>query len=130
MNDKITSTGMPDAFDRQLGALHGLPDIVKTQPSTIRHIPTLGIGGSQMFVVQTYRQKEIGDTIFLEVAGADGTLRVALPPSVANAIARQRDALTSKSRAKGAAQAVATRKALGIVPGFLKRGARARKEAK
>jgi len=46
-----------------------------------------------------------------------------IPPEVADAIARQRDALTTKSRKRGARQAMETRKAAGWVPNFKKRKA-------
>jgi hypothetical protein len=106
-----------DYFDRQLGALHGLPDVVKTKPSTIRTIPPLGIG-TQIFIVQTYRQHEHGDTIFLEAYGQGGPVRLVLPPKVAAVITRQRDALTEKTRSRAAKAVAEDRKARGITPAF------------
>ena len=108
---------MPDAYDRLLGSLHGLPDVTNTKPSTIRTITPL-LGTSELFSVQTYRQRDRGDTIFLECVSKDGFIRLAIPPAVAKAIARQRDALTGKVRSK-AAKATA-RKAAGQEPGFMK----------
>lgn len=73
------SAGMPDTFDRLFGSLDGLPDVVKTRPTTIRTVPMLGVGGTVMHIVQTVRQQQtrvnkagddVGfslDTIFLEV---------------------------------------------------------------
>ncbi|MDQ6892223.1 MAG: hypothetical protein M3167_06035 [Acidobacteriota bacterium] len=119
-DDLDRSQHMPDLFDRQLGVLHDLPDVVKTKPSTMRHVPPLGVGGSQVFIVQTYRQAEKGDTIFLEVVGNAGTVRVVIPPAVANTIARQRDALTSKTRSKSSTATAAARAEAGILPGFMK----------
>lgn len=98
MKRMLVSPEMPDAFDRQLGALDGLPDVVKTKATTTRTVPPLGVGGSQVFVVQTYRQKDRGDTIFVEVVNNSGAMRLVIPPAVANVIARQRDALTTKVR--------------------------------
>lgn len=115
------SGNLPDAYDRQLGALHGLPDVIRSSASTIRHVPTLGIGGTQMYVVQTYRQKDRGDMIFLEVVGAGGSVRLVLPPSVSNTIARQRDALTAKSRSRAARAVAEDRAARGERPAFLKK---------
>ena len=109
------SGNLPDPFDRQLAALHGLPDILKSAVSTVRTVPPLGIGGSQVFVVQTYRQKERGDLIFIEVVGPE-TIRLVIPPQVANVIARQRDALTTKSRSKAARAQAEERAARGVVP--------------
>lgn len=82
------------------------------------------VGDSRSFSVQTYRQKEKGDTIF-ETVGQGSTIRIALPPEVADVIARQRDQLTARVRSKiGKANAQA-RKDRGELPGFLraKRGA-------
>jgi len=111
--------GLPDAYDRQLAALHDLPDVTRTKPATLRVIPPLGVGGTQLFVVQTLRQRERGDTLFLEVVGSDGSTRVVLPPAVTEAIARQRDALTGKSRSRAASARAADRKARGLLPGFM-----------
>jgi hypothetical protein len=119
MNDE-TSREMPDAFDRLLGSLHGLPDVSSTKPSTMRTITPL-LGTSQMFIVQTYRQRDRGDTIFLECVSKDESIRIALPPAVSEAIARQRDALTGKSRSKAAKATAQARKDRGELPGFMKR---------
>jgi hypothetical protein len=121
MNEQNGSTALPDAFDRQLAQLQGLPDVVRTAVRTIRTIPPLGVGGSQVYIVQTYRQRDMGDTLFLEAAGANGTVRLVLPPAITETIARQRDALSAKNRRLGAREAVKTRAARGIVPAFLKK---------
>jgi hypothetical protein len=113
------SNGMPDAFDRLLSALHDLPDVTRTKAATVRVIPPLGVGGTQMFVVQTLRQRERGDTIFLEVVGTE-LVRVVIPAQVADVIARQRDVLTAKSRSRAAKAAADDRKARGLQPGFMK----------
>ncbi len=110
------SDQMPDTYDRLLGLLADLPDVLKTSPSIVREIKPLGVGGSSTFVVQTVRQAEHGDTIFLEVIDATGTKRIVLPAKVANVIARQRDSLTTMSKRKGAKQAMATRVENGFVP--------------
>jgi hypothetical protein len=127
------SEQMPDSFDRLLGVLDGLPDVVKTKPSTIRTVPLLGVGGSSLHIVQTVRQQimrktkagvevnQSRDTIFLEVVSEGQTVRLAIPPEVANVIARQRDALTAKTRSKAARRLAEDRKARGEVPGFLRK---------
>jgi hypothetical protein len=118
-NDK-DRTGLPDTFDRLIGALHGLPDVVSCKPSTVRALtPILGL--AQTFIIQTYRQREVGDTIFLECVSGEGSFRLALPPQVSDAIARQRDSLTGKSRSKAAKALAAERKERGEVPGFLRK---------
>jgi hypothetical protein len=116
----MTESKMPDAYDRQLAALHNLPDVVKTRPATVRVVPTLGIGGTQIIVVQTIRQAHEGDTIFLEVMGQDGSTRLVLPPKVAALIARQRDALSAKARSKAGRERAEADAAAGIKPGFLR----------
>jgi len=117
--NEINKTGLPETFDRLIGGLHGLPDVVCTAPSTVRAIVPL-IGSAQTFIIQTYRQREQGDTIFLECVSGEGSLRLAIPPKVADVIARQREALTDKSRSKAAKAVAAERKAAGILPGFMK----------
>ena len=114
------SPDMPDAYDRQLASLHDLPDVTRTKAATVRVVPPLGVGGTQVFVVQTYRQAERGDTVFLEVVGSQGVMRIAIPPKVVNTIVRQRDALTAKARSKAATAVAADRKAHGLQPAFLK----------
>jgi hypothetical protein len=108
-----------DSFDRLLGALHGLPDVAVTKPSTIRAVTPM-VGTSELYIVQTYRQREAGDTIFLECVRQEGTVRVAIPPAVADAIARQRDTLTGKSRSRASKATAQARKDRGELPGFLK----------
>ena len=84
---------MTDTFDRVIGSLDGLPDVRHTRPTTVTTVHPL-IGQSQTFVVQTYRQHEQGDTIFVQYIDSEGGDRLVIPPLVADAIARQRDSLT------------------------------------
>ena len=123
----------PSFFDKTLDAMRGLPDTVHTSPSTLRYMPALAIGGSLLYIVQTFRQRDVGDTVFLELASETGNVRLVLPPPVTAILNRQRDALSEKNRKRGARAAVATRKARGIEPAFLKnrarRPARKRKES-
>jgi hypothetical protein len=107
-------------FDRILRSLHGLPDTVHTKPTTIRTL-TAVLELAQTFIVQTYRHKENGDTIFIEYIGTEGSLRLAIPPAVAECIARQRDALTGKNRRASAKASAAARKAKGIKPAFMRK---------
>lgn len=110
----------PDLFDRMMGSLHGLPDIASTKPSTIRTVIPV-VGTSELFIVQTFRQREVGDTIFLENVSNRGTVRIAIPPAISEAIARQRDALTGKTRSKAAKANAQARKDRGEQPGFMKK---------
>jgi|ERR1043165_716546 hypothetical protein len=108
-----------DKFDRVMGALANLPDVAHTKPSTIAVVSPL-IGEAQTFIVQTYRQRDEGDHIFLQYVDAEGSKRISIPPAVADAIARQRDALTTKVRKRVAKEQAQARKARGEVPAFLK----------
>jgi hypothetical protein len=106
-----------DKFDRVHGALADLPDVTKVKASTITTHQAL-IGATQTFIVQTFRQKEQGDTIFLQYLDAEGSKRIVIPPAVADAIARQRDALTTKSRKRTGREQAEQRKARGELPAF------------
>jgi hypothetical protein len=106
-------------FDTIVRSLHGIPDVTSTKASTLRTVtPILEL--AQTWIVQTYRHRERGDTILIEYIGAEGSIRLALPADVANCIARQRDALTAKSRSRAARAEPRRPKAAGIQPGFLK----------
>lgn len=127
----MTNDSTVNHFDRMLGSLDGLPGVVHTKATTVRALTPL-IGAAQTFIVQTYRQREAKegkdgqelargrDTIFLEYVGADGQYRLVIPPDVADTIARQRDALTSKTRSRVGKENAAARKAAGLEPGFAK----------
>ena len=111
---------MPDTFDRLMASLHGLPDVVTCKATPVRTLVPL-LGNSQTYIVQTYRQREAGDSIFLEyVSGESSCLRLVIPPKVADVIARQREALTTMARRRAGKAAAADRKARGELPGFLK----------
>jgi hypothetical protein len=119
-----------DKFDRLVGALAGLPDVTQVKPSTVQTTVPL-TGEATTTIVRTYRQREVGDWITLEIIDAEGGRRLYLPPAVADAIARQRDALGTKNRKRAARDEAARRKAAGIVPGFMngkkRRGKKARR---
>ena len=119
--DNLDSTApYVDAFDRTIGVLDGLPDVAHSKVTVRRIVPILGVGGTQLYVVQTYRQKEQGDTIFLEHVSETGTVRLVIPPQVSSVIARQREQLTAKTRSKAAKAVAQARKERGEVPAFLK----------
>jgi hypothetical protein len=106
-----------DVFDRTIRSMNGLPDLLPTKATTVRSLSSV-LELSQTFIVQTYRQKDEGDTIFIEYIGAEGSLRLALPAAVSEVIARQGDSLTDKSRSKAAKANALDRKARGNEPGF------------
>lgn len=120
-----TPNVMPDAFDRALAMLDGRPDTMKTKSTVITTMPVLGIGGSMTYVVQTWRVAEDSrsrDTIFLQCYGAtEGAVRLVLNSDVADAIARQRDALTTRRRVEAGKKTAAQRKARGEAPAFARR---------
>lgn len=113
-------------FDRMMGSLHGLPDVVHTNPATVQVMLPL-IGVAQTYTVQTFRKRDgegdkarSQDTCFVQAMSAEGLIRIAFPPQVCDTIARQREALGTKTRKKSAKRVAAERKAAGIVPGFMK----------
>jgi hypothetical protein len=107
-------------FDRAIGSLHGLPDVVSTKATTLRVVPPFGMG-SHLYAVQTFRQSEIGDTIFLEHVSENGTTRLVIPPAVADVIARQREQLVSKVRSRAGKRTAQNLKDRGIQPGFMRK---------
>lgn len=106
-------------FDRTSGMLHGLPDVVHTRPTTMRVVPPLGLG-THTYIVQTFRQREVGDTVFLEVASEGSITRIVIPPAVADVISRQRDQLTAQSRSRAGVLRAEAAKERGELPGFMK----------
>jgi hypothetical protein len=84
-----------DKFDRTLGNLDGLPDVVQTRPATIR---VTDIVSTETFIVQTVRH--IGDLVFIEHVRDGVTVRLVLPPAVTELIARQRDAVAYLAKRK------------------------------
>lgn len=116
-----------DEYDRQLGQLDGLPGALQTKP--VIHQDVGFTGAANTYVVRTVRQQDripaAGErevttpprfTVFLEVHGKDSNVRVVLPPRVADIIARQREALTDRSRKASARKGADERKARGFVP--------------
>ena len=114
------SGNMPDLFDRTIGGLQGIPDTVHTRPTVVRSVQPI-IGDAQTFIVQTYRQNEVGDTIFLECTSKQGSMRLVIPPKVAAVIARQYDSLGGKMRSKTAKRLAQERKDRGELPGFMRK---------
>jgi hypothetical protein len=118
------SGNLPDDYDRILGALDGVQQVIKTKPSIFTVMPLFGVGGSTLYTVTTARQwhttldkkgKErtiSRDVIFLQVVRSGvPPIRVALPAEVADAFARQRDAVTTMQRRNNGRRIAAERKA-------------------
>lgn len=112
-----------DKYDRVIGQLANLPDVTHTKPSTIQTVSPL-IGEAQTFIVQTFRQQEIGDTVFLQYVDAEKSVRIVIPPKAVNAIVKQRDSLSKTNRRKASSatgkRLAAERKARGELPPFMK----------
>lgn len=112
-------TSLGDTFDAAVRSLEDRQEKVKTKPTPINVVHPF-LGTSQAFIIQTYRHDtgcdRTGDTILIQAIGAAGSLRIALPPEVSEAIARQRDSLATKSRKRGAQRAMETKAERGIEP--------------
>jgi hypothetical protein len=114
MNEQPAVSPLGDAFDRTRRALADLPETVAAGPSTIETFtPVLEL--AETWIVTTIRssavarlgrktdtKRERGDVIFLQVISGSGGQRFVLPPDVADAISRQRDALSVKNRTRAA----------------------------
>lgn len=85
-----------DHFDRIIGAIDGLPGVRRSRPSTVTSVLPI-LGNSQTHVVQTYKGDD-GFYVFVQTVDAEGKARIVLPPKVAAAIYRQRDALVTAGR--------------------------------
>lgn len=105
-------------YDRRYGALHDVS--LKTKPSTIKDVELTG--RAETYIVQTMRHAELGDFIFIEHMDAEsGLTRLVLTPKVSNAIASQRDSLTSKRRSLSSKAVAKQRMERGELPGFLRK---------
>jgi len=111
-----------DTFDRVIGMLHDLPDVTTSRPSTVVSVTPM-LGRAQTFIVQTYRQREVGDFIFVQHIDGSGGARFVIPPSASEAIARQRETLGLTVRRKVGRRVAEERKARGERP-FTRKQAR------
>jgi hypothetical protein len=106
-------------YDRMYGSLKGDNATTMTKPSTVKDV--MFTGQTVTYVVQTARNDERGgDHIFIECMDETGVTRLALPPRVANAIASQRESLTSRRRSLAGKRLAKERKDRGEVPGFMR----------
>lgn len=119
-------------FDRAIGALVGIPDVVHSSPTTVRDVTPM-VGDAATFIVQTYRHKEQGETLFIECVDDVGAIRLVIPPKVTAIINRQHDAISKRVRRSAARASAQDRKARGILPGFMKnrgKGGRRKKKSR
>src|SRR5262249_18887052 len=119
---EVTAQPIRDEFDKVLYRLLGLPGSVHTRESTLT-IADRECATTETFIIQTYRQPEIGDMIFLQRVNREGTVRMVIPAKVADVISRQRDQLSKKIRSKVAKQTMQARKDRGEIVGFQKKNA-------
>jgi hypothetical protein len=111
------------AYDRLYGSakLAGM----MTPPATIKISEPI-TGRTITFVVQTARIEDpdtnkIGDRVFLECVDENlKVTRLAIPPKVTEAIARQHDTLTARRRSIASRLAAKDRMDRGEVPGFMR----------
>ena len=106
---------MPDRFSDTLRRVAADPGAIHSK-ATVSDSPPLLPDARETYVVESVRCGQ-STHIFLEVIDAQGQAhRLVLPPKVAQAIYRQREALNTKSRKRGAKQAYATQVAQGNDP--------------
>jgi hypothetical protein len=118
------SAVQPDAYDRAYGQMEGFPH---TRPSSITVSTTMGVGGVRNYTVQTFRPPDMGDSLFIQIAGPEGLQRIYLPATVTVVIARQhaamekkREEMLTKERSRAGKERAAADKAAGIQPGFMR----------
>ena len=110
MTDNLqTQDSTLDEFDRQMQALAGLPRLIETKAAPVRVINFLG--QVETWIVQTIRQPDQGDFIFVELSNRHGHTRLVFPPTVARMVSRQRDSLTKRNASRAARERAARRTA-------------------
>jgi hypothetical protein len=106
-------------YNRIRGALEGIA--LFTKAATIKNVQSV-TGLVETFTVETGRHPEVGDYVFVEMVDENTEVtRLALPPKVVNAIVRQREALTGRTRSRAAKDQAKARKERGEVPGFMRK---------
>lgn len=112
VNDESTfDRRLASTFDRVLGTLDGLPEVTSTRPATVQTVLPF-VGNVTTYVLRTFKSREAGFTLFLELVDAEGRARIVLPDKAVQAIYRQRQSLTDRSTpASRAAKAKARERA-------------------
>lgn len=110
---------MPTSYDRLMASLADLPDVSRSRATPVRVITPL-LGNVETFIIQTYRQRDQGDTIFVERSGPEGLERYYLPPKVVKVLIRQRDGLERQNRRRAARETAKARLDAGVRP-FVKK---------
>jgi hypothetical protein len=109
-----------EKYDRLRGSLHDTG--LFTKQSTIRNLDKV-TGRAETFCVETCRDDERGgDFIFVELVDENKIVtRMAMPPKVANAIASQRESLTTRRRRITGKRLAKERMDRGELPGFMRK---------
>jgi hypothetical protein len=105
-------------YDRLYAAMKD-GNALMTKPSTIKYVEKM-TGSTKTYIIQTARE-EAGDTVFVEQIDRDGTVRLYMPAKVTNAVASQRDSLTTRRRSISGRATAQARKDRGELPGFMKK---------
>jgi hypothetical protein len=98
-----------DEFSRRLRELTDNPGALKAS-SRVDIVDFYG--RNETWTLDTFRH-DGAETTFIQRMSAEGALRLVLPPQVTTAVRRQVDSLTGRSRARGARQAVETKRSKG-----------------
>jgi hypothetical protein len=116
-----------DAFSTELRRLRG--NVAALSSSSTIHSQDV-YGNAETWVLETFRDAEGAETIFLQRNDATGGARQVLPPQVTAAIARQRDHLSTRARRRQGHNLIALRRQRGDTlgnPDALRKARRARK---
>jgi len=101
------------AYDRIRAAIEGTPGFTRNQSTVQTVLPMLG--WTATYIVETVWTDE-GRWLFVQAVTEEGTVRMALPSKVADAIYRQRDAVAGKRRSAASRRTAETLKAKGVIP--------------
>lgn len=108
----MSDTTLPtDRYSREQARLLANPAALTLARGTTLDL-TDYYGNAETWVVNTIRT-DGADTVFLQRVNAEGGVRFVVPSKVVAAIVAQRDALTGRSRRRGARAAVATKREAG-----------------
>ena len=99
------------------------------KPSTIKNIDEM-TGKTETFIIETAHQADLGNYVFLERFDDNPPVRIVIPPKVANIIASQREALSSRKRSISSRKVMAERIAAGHDPAKALREYHKRKKKK
>jgi len=95
-------------------------------PGAVRRESTIHLddayGNLATWVLTTFRENG-RETVLVQRLGLAEPVRLVMPPEVTTALARHRDGAITANRRRVARTSAANRKAQGIQPAFLKKGA-------